>query len=498
MAQHYLQRELNDRLKNDDRIADFLRNATLDGMWYWDLTDPEHEWMDERFWTTLGYDPATKPHLASAWQDIIHPDDLASAKALVGRHLADPNVPYDQIVRYRHANGRTVHIRCRGLAIREDDGTPTRLLGAHIDVTAERETDLLLHKSQKMANIGTWEVDLIGNTLYWNDITKRIHEVPEDFVPDLATGIQFYKEGKSREIITEKVNRAIEFGEPYDVELQLRTQTGRHVWVRAIGQPEFVGDKCVRLFGVFQDIDQRKRGEERLLNLSIVEAKAKEMEQFAYAASHDLREPLLTIKGFVDVIREDHYDELPAEVKTYLNTIASASGRMDTLIQGLLDYSRLSQVKQFQEVELTELIIHVLTDLATPVQLSGANISYTDLPAVMGYPLELKILLQNLLSNALKYRQPELPPVISITCAEDEHFWTIRVQDNGIGVPESKRDVIFELFRQLHQPGEYAGNGIGLANCKKIVELHGGNIWVEPAEEEGSVFVFTLSRVQVD
>ena len=491
---HYLQQELYDRIKSDDKIFDFLQQSALDGMWYWDLTDQDQEWMNGEFWTTLGYDPAAKPHLASAWMDIIHPDDLQAAIQQAGAHCADPNVPYDQVVRYTHADGHTVWIRCRGLAIRDENGVPIRMLGAHVDITREKEKEQLLEQSQEIARIGTWEVDLRKQLVHWNELTKAIHEVPSDYVPDLASGINFYKEGNSRRIITEEFQRAVDEGVPFDVELQIITAKGREIWVRAIGKPEYRDGECTRVYGVFQDVDERKRGEERLLNYSILEAKATEMEQFAYAASHDLREPLLTIKGFTDVITEDYADQLPAEVNDHLGTIARAARRMEDLIQGLLDYSRLSTLKQWQKVDLNGIIGQIVEDLSGSLTNTDTSISYTNLPSVSGYPLELKLLFQNLLSNAIKYRRPDVPLRVEITCADEPDHWRITVTDNGIGITPENLEVIFQLFRTLNHRDDYGGSGIGLANARKVVELHGGRIWAESTPGEGTAINFTLSK----
>ncbi len=132
---HYLQEELYERIKTDDKIFDFLQQGSLDGMWYWDLENPENEWMNERFWTVLGYNPEEMPHLASAWQDIINQDDLKIAVDNFNKHLSDSNYPYDQEVRYTHKNGSTVWIRCRGIAIRDKKGNAIRMLGAHQDIS---------------------------------------------------------------------------------------------------------------------------------------------------------------------------------------------------------------------------------------------------------------------------------------------------------------------------------------------------------------------------
>ncbi len=136
METNYLQDELYEKVRTDPAIFDFLQDWSLDGIWYWDLTQMDQEWMSPKFWTTLGYDPSQKKHLASEWQDIIFPEDLETAKTNLTRHLENPNYPYDQIVRYHHKTGYTVYIRCRGIAVRDENGTPLRMMGAHTDMTA--------------------------------------------------------------------------------------------------------------------------------------------------------------------------------------------------------------------------------------------------------------------------------------------------------------------------------------------------------------------------
>lgn len=139
--EHYLKRELYELMQSDKDVFEFLQIGSLDGIWYWDLVEQEHEWMSPRFWEVLGYDPATKQHLASEWQDLIFSEDLAVAISNLEKHLADPDHPYDQDVRYKHRDGSTVWVRCRGIAIRDESGKPVRLLGAHTDLTSLKRTE---------------------------------------------------------------------------------------------------------------------------------------------------------------------------------------------------------------------------------------------------------------------------------------------------------------------------------------------------------------------
>jgi len=266
---HYLKEELYELVKTDQQVCDFIQKSSLDGLWYWDLENPEHEWMNAKFWTTLGYEPADMPHRADTWQNIIFPEDLKVATDNMTKHLADPVHPYDQEVRYRHKDGSTVWVRCRGLAIRNEEGTPTRVLGAHVDITSQKEkekelnqTKTLLEQTGAMAQVGGWEIDLIQNVVHWTEATRQIHEVASDYVPDFDAGINFYKEGSSRDTIQRAVKNAIEKGEPFDVVLQIVTARNKVRWVRAIGDAQFDSDTCIRLYGSFQDVDQQVKAQE--------------------------------------------------------------------------------------------------------------------------------------------------------------------------------------------------------------------------------------------
>ena len=139
--EHYLKAELYERIRTDPAIFEFFRRGSLDGIWYWDLEDPEHEWMSPRFWTTMGFDPEQREHLASEWQDLINQDDLQVALENFQKHCADPTHPYDQVVRYTHKDGSTVWVRCRGIAIRDEAGKCIRMLGAHSDLTAQKRAE---------------------------------------------------------------------------------------------------------------------------------------------------------------------------------------------------------------------------------------------------------------------------------------------------------------------------------------------------------------------
>ncbi|MCI5211914.1 MAG: PAS domain S-box protein, partial [Candidatus Electrothrix sp. ATG2] len=150
---HYLKKELYSLIKKDSSIFDFLQDGSLDGLWYWDLEKPENEWMNPRYWSILGYDPKEKRHLTSEWQELIFPEDLEVALDNFNKHCIDPEHPYDQVVRYRHKNGSTVWVRCRGMAIRDKAGKPIRMLGAHTDLTQLKQTEEALRESEELHRV---------------------------------------------------------------------------------------------------------------------------------------------------------------------------------------------------------------------------------------------------------------------------------------------------------------------------------------------------------
>jgi len=258
---NYLKKELYERTRNDNKIFEFIQHTTQDGLWYWDLENPENEWMNSVFWETLGYDPSEKPHKMSAWKEIVNEEDLKQVEKAIENHLANPESEFDEIIRYRHKNGYAVWIRCKGMAIRDENGNPVRMLGAHTDISDMVRKEKFLERCNTAANIGYWELNIENSELYWSDTVKKIHDLPVEFEPDLNSAMSFYPAGNDQDEIEKAVYEARLHGTPYDLELELKTNKDRRIWVRAIGYAEFFNAMCVRLYGTLQDIDKQKRAE---------------------------------------------------------------------------------------------------------------------------------------------------------------------------------------------------------------------------------------------
>ncbi len=225
-----------------------------------------------------------------------------------------------------------------------------------------------------------------------------------------------------------------------------------------------------------------------------LESKNKELEQFAYVASHDLQEPLRTISGFVELLQKEYGDRLGGNGGKYLEYVSQGSDRMKILIKDLLDYSRIGREKEAMSVDSRQTLAEVLADLDKSIQESGARIDSANLPVLRAYPTELKLLLQNLITNAIKFRHPDRAPEIYVEAMPEPGCWKFMVSDNGIGIESQFLDRIFIIFQRLHSRNKYDGSGIGLAHGKKIAELHGGRLWAESQPGGGSQFFFTISK----
>ena len=224
-----------------------------------------------------------------------------------------------------------------------------------------------------------------------------------------------------------------------------------------------------------------------------LELKNKELSQFVNMVSHDLREPLRTISGFIKLIENKYQGKLDEQANKLLGFISNATDRMRILINELLDHASIGQEKEMIVVDCNKLVDVIQQDLQAIIIDTNTTIDVGNLPTIKGFQTELRLLFQNLISNSIKFSKPGIAPKINIS-AKEQDGWTFAIQDNGIGISDEYMDQIFVAFKRLHTRSEYEGTGLGLAHCKKIVELHNGKLWVESKHGEGSTFYFTIPR----
>jgi PAS domain S-box-containing protein len=251
------------------------------------------------------------------------------------------------------------------------------------------------------------------------------------------------------------------------------------------------GDQLVT--AIVRDRTERQATEQRLQAAVADLARSNaELEQFAYVASHDLQEPLRMVASYTQLLAHRYRGQLDQDADDFIEFAVDGARRMQDLINDLLTYSRVGTLElQPETVDTGRLIDDVVRDLATALEESGGRVEHTDLPLVHGDPTQLRQLFQNLIANAVKFHG-ERQPHVSITATASDRVWTFAVRDNGIGIEPQYLERIFVLFQRLHTRADYPGTGIGLAICKKIVQRHGGRIWLESQPGQGTTFFFTL------
>lgn len=292
----------------------------------------------------------------------------------------------------------------------------------------------------------------------------------------------------------QRVLDSIHGGRETSEEQELVRKDGSVRYVEVHGQDASIGERRLR-YTAIHDITDRKRDEVLLRQTAEELARSnKELEQFAYVASHDLQEPLRTVRGFVQLLQQKYSKQLDADADTFIEHAINGTERMQALIADLLAYARVgTHSREPVLTDATDAFRQALGSLTERINETEAEITHGQLPTVLVDPSQLAQLFQNLLGNAMKFRGDARPKIHVDACREGDH-WHISVSDNGIGIDPQYHQKVFEVFRRLHSRQQYEGTGIGLAICKKIVERQGGRMWVESLAGQGSTFHFTLPK----
>lgn len=368
---------------------------------------------------------------------------------------------------------------------------PSASPGGHADtVGPERDLERMLSLHQATLDAtqdGILVVDLDGNVASCNERFQQIWGLPDEL---LATG--------DDSLLLDHVVDQLEDPEGFMEGVQAlyddpeATSQDEIVFldgrvVHRSSRPQRLGDEIIGRVWSFRDVTDEVRARREL------ERSNEELQQFAYAVSHDLQEPLRMVKGYVGLLARRYEDELDEDARTFTAYATEGVDRMQALIRSLLAYSRVeTQAQPAERVDLSEVIGEVKQDLEVAIEETDAVVTSGPLPEVRAEPVQIKQVLQNLVANAIRFRSPDKPPRIHVDAERLPGAWRVAVEDNGIGIEEKHQERIFEIFQQLSPRREQQGTGVGLAIVKRIVERHGGEIEVDSEPGEGSVFAFTL------
>jgi PAS domain S-box-containing protein len=357
--------------------------------------------------------------------------------------------------------------------------------------------------------VGVFLADSSGTVVFTNSSVERIWGISTHVTSDQ------YGEYKGRWLDTGKpvqpeqwaLARALQTGEPFTNDLvEIEAQEGKKKIIYNFALPiHGEGGQLLGAVVVTEDITERFHAQEQIRlakesaeHLADELARSnKDLEQFAYVSSHDLKEPLRMVTGFMGLFEKKYAGTLDAAGEQYIRYAVDGANRMQWLIDDLLSYSRVgSKGGKPVATDADKALERALANLHASIEESGARITSGPLPVVVADGAQLTQLFQNLVGNAIKFRTPDNggAPAIDIQARPDEDYWLFSVKDNGIGIDPEFKDRIFVIFQRLHTKDKYAGTGIGLAICKKIVDGHGGRIWVESALGQGSTFYFTLPK----
>lgn len=493
--------------------------ATNDVIWDWNLMD-NALWLSENYSKKFGYDASTESVSRDGWYEKVHPDDRNRIQESIWDAINRNEKQWSAEYRFLLENGSYADILDRGYILQDEYGTPYRMIGSMLDITdlndarknAESSAQDKYFLAQSMPLI-LWTANPEGSVDFINDYFAIYCNL--EIKDALGTGWQsvIYHEDLARLFLSWK--RAIQAESDFEIELRMCNREGEYHWhlLRVKARKNKSG-KLIQWVGTGTNIQDQKHAasileqkvKDRTMELERIndelESSNIELQQFAFIASHDLKEPLRKIIMFGNMIRDKM--DMDQKEAVFMEKIIASSMRMNSLVEDLLSFSRISITALSSNLDLNEVIEEILSDLEFAIEEKNAEIIVDNLPSMEGVHAQIRQVFQNLISNALKFQKSGVNPRIEIkstlverltfdaNASEDGQFVKITVSDNGIGFDDRFVNKIFMLFQRLNSKEQFQGTGIGLAITKKIVEKHGGIITAHSKENEGSKFILVF------
>jgi PAS domain S-box-containing protein len=395
-------------------------------------------------------------------------------------------------------NKKIIWVSANIRIVRHEDGSISYFEGTLEDITErKRSEEQLLNMSNRLqlavhaTSIGIWDWDVVNNNTVWDDEMYRIYDVQQNDPGTITEAWEATLHPDDFESVKEALQKALRGEKEYDTEFRIiwKDKTIHYVKGNALVQRDQAGN-AIRMIGTNTDITERKEAEEEILLLN------RNLDQFANITAHDLQEPIRMVSGFLGLLHKKYNDQIDEQGKSYIERAKDGADRMSILIKDLLEFSRSGNKAAKKElVDIGYVMDLVDKDLSIIMADTGTILRIPSLlPEVTGTQSALYRLFLNLISNGIKFRKKDTVPEVNLTVKELPDCWEFTLQDNGIGIEEKDQPKLFQAFQRLHRREDYPGTGLGLVTCKKIVELHGGKIWITSEHGKGTAFHFTIKK----
>jgi two-component system, chemotaxis family, CheB/CheR fusion protein len=491
-------------VENDRRLArseERFRMATEaanEAIWEWDL-ETKIVVRSNTYHKNYGQ-PVGAESGMDWWKDHIHVEERDSVVESLQAAIDGTNDSWAAQYRFRRVDGTWAHIHDRACIARHANSRAWRVIGAMLDITETMLARKALQESEvRLSTLAAMVPEILysatpdGTPDY---VSRRFADYSGQPVEKLqGQGWLNVVHPDDRQLAMTAWMNSVQSGTEYEASFRLRRADGHYRWFQGHTVPLIGGEgKVEKWFGIFTDIHDRKLMELDLSQRTTQLLRSNErLNQFAYAVSHDLQEPLRTIGSYTQLLARRNEGKLGADSDQFIRFILNGVDRMCKLISDLLEYSRTGNEPVGDKVATdANLILGLaLQQLQSRIEESGATITFDQLPTVVSNQDLLVRVFQNLIGNAIKYSD-ERPAEIHVSCKREAGEWVFSVRDNGIGIGPQYHDRIFEPFQRLRHSKDTTGTGVGLAICKQIVERHGGRMWVESTEGKGSIFMFTI------
>ncbi len=448
--------------------------------------------LNRRYCEILGY--TYDELIKRTFQSVTYPDDVSVSLSRVNQLINGEIRSYFLEKRYVRPDGSIRWVHVTTSAVHGPDGSFKYLIPVIEDITEQKlAEEALIEKEKNMKAIlnasldEAFLIDIDGNVLAVNDIAaRRLGRRPEEIIG--KNMYSFYQPQVARER-RERVSEVISTRKPIRYEEERNDLYFDHIKYPIVDS----SGNVIRLAVFSRDVTSLKQAEKELKQKMIdLERSNSDLERFAYVASHDLQEPLRMVASYVKLLDRRYKDKLDQDAQDYIGFAAEGATRMQQMINDLLAYSRVgTKGKPLEPTDLEAVLSRAMRNLDVAIKENDAIVTHASLPTVLADDVQMIQLFQNLIGNALKFKSDKQPRV-HVSAELKGNEWQISVHDNGIGIAPQYFERIFIIFQRLHTRTDYPGSGIGLAICKKIIERHGGRIWVESTPGEGSTFYFTI------